>query len=288
MRSRFPALVLTLCLSSNALCADSVSTAVHIPRHGNIYERGNAQFEQAWFLKPVETDPEELTFKLAPLLLQEVATGSNGITGRLGFGALTMTNGTHCVDVSRPVVYVHPDAVQMRGKPYARLTYLWFYPGQGQSEGPGRISPQGVRITLSDSGEPAVWEVLSDRSQLDLVFVSEKVEAAAVAAFGAPLEGRRYAAEASAAQAPRTVVARVIDDGPVAMGPIVYLKKETGDVMTLICRCMASQVRKLAGMGTYELHRWAHQTPRPANAGFWPDEAAGNRLEQQLRLPGQF
>lgn len=288
MRSLFPALVLTLCLSSNALGADSVSTAAPAASNSEIYERGNAQFEEVWFLKPVETDPEELTFKLAPLLLQQVATRTNGATVRLGFGALTMSNGTHCVDVSRPVVYVHPDAVELRGKPHARLTYLWFYPGQGRSEGQGQISAQGVRITLSDSGEPAIWEVLSDRSQLDLVFVSEKLEAAAVVAFGAPLEGRRYAAEASAAQAPRTVVARVIDDGPVAMGPIVYLKKETGDVMTLICRCMASQARKLAGMGTYELQRWAHQTPRPANTGFWPDEAAGNRLEQRLRLPGQF
>ena len=54
-------------------------------------------------------------------------------------------------------------------------------------------------------------------------------------------------------QAPDVVVARVIDDGPVAAGPIVYLSAGTRAVSTLICRCMPAQARKLLATSTYDL-----------------------------------
>jgi len=45
----------------------------------------------------------------------------------------------------------------------------------------------------------------------------------------------------------------VIDDGPVAMGPIVYLIAGTHSVSTLICRCMPAQAGKILSTSSYEL-----------------------------------
>ena len=77
---------------------------------------------------------------------------------------------------------------------------------------------QGIRITLNSAGQPAIWEVLADGSGAELIFVSQSLEAAALAEFGKPLPGRRYAIERSVEEAPSVVVARVIDDGPMAHG----------------------------------------------------------------------
>ncbi len=158
---------------------------------------------------------------------------------------------------------------------------------------------QGIRITLNSAGQPALWEVLTDSSGAELIFVSHSLEAAALAEFGKPLPGRRYAIERSMEEAPNVIVARVIDDGPVAMGPMVYLSAGTRTVSTLICRCMPAQVRKLVATATYDLLPFqsgpTNSLITQANAllkertAFWPGEHPGEeRLEQCLRLPGAF
>jgi hypothetical protein len=78
--------------------------------------------------------------------------------------------------------------------------------------------------------------------------------------FGPPLPGRTYSVERSLADAPKVVVARVLDDGPMPMGPMVYLSAGSRNVSTVLCRCMRAQAKNLAGTYTYEL------TPLPANA----------------------
>jgi hypothetical protein len=171
------------------------------------------------------------------------------------------------------------------------------------SVSPNRAEPalplQGVRITLSAAGQPMLWEVLTDCSGAELFFVSQNLEAAAAAEFGKPLPGRRYVIERSMLACPGVIVARLVDDSPVAMGPIVYLNAWTRRVSTLICRCMPAQARKLLATRTYDLLPFefastnslllqakAVSTERLA---FWPgDHADGNRLEASLRLPESF
>ena len=171
---------------------------------------------------------------------------------------MSLSNGVPVLDRSRPAIYWQSDTVQLKGKAHARFSYVWCYsPGpQGSERGqstnnvsPGRpesgLPLQGIRITLNSAGQPVIWEVLADSSGAELIFVSQNLEAAAVAEFGKPLPGRRYAIERSVDEAPNVIVARVIDDGPVAMGPIVYLSAGTRAVSTLICRCMPAQAKRL-------------------------------------------
>jgi hypothetical protein len=161
------------------------------------------------------------------------------------------------------------------------------------------LAVQGIRMTLNTNGQPVIWEALADSSGAELIFVSQTLEAAALAEHGKPLPGRRHAIERSTEAAPNVIVARVIDDGPVAMGPIVYLNAGTRNVSTLICRCMPAQARKLLATSTYDLLPLQPMTLQflQARAGalakphtaFWPsDQRTDDRLEHWLRLPSAF
>ena len=166
-------------------------------------------------------------------------------------------------------------------------------PSPAQAEAGSTV--QGIRITLNTNGQPVIWEALADSSGAELIFVSQTLEAAALAERGKPLPGRQHAIERSTQGAPKVIVARVIDDGPIAMGPIVYLSAGTRDISTLICRCMPAQAKKLLDTSTYELlplNALTVQsllTQAKEQAFFWPgDQRGDDRLERCLRLPSAF
>lgn len=282
------------------------------PPYAEIYRRETNVFANAEFFKPVETKTNELTFTLAPLILQQVDGTREPFFLSDRFGTLSVSNGTAVLDRSRAAVYWEADTVQVRGKAHARFSYVWCYsPGPHESEprqrkksaSPGQAESglhlQGIRITLNSTGQPVIWEVLADTSGAELIFVSQTLEAAALAEFGRPLPGRRHAIERSVEEAPNVIVARVIDDGPMAMGPIVYLSAGTRAVSTLICRCMPAQARKLLATSTYELVPFQDgatsslltqaRVLSKERTTFWPGEHPGElRLEKCLRLPGAF
>jgi hypothetical protein len=265
-----------------------------LPR-AEIYQRATNQFAQADFFKPAEAGTNDLPFTLAPLILQEVNSTTVPPPPPDRFGALIPSNGLPTVAPSRPAVCWHADTVTLNGKAHTCLTYLWFC-SFDQAEHGAPVPVQGVRLTLNSAGQPVIWEVLADSSGLALIFVSQSLEAVATARFGKPLPERRHAIERSLEEAPNVVVARVIDDGPVAMGPIVYLRTGTCDVSTLICRCMPAQAKTLRTTTVYDLLPLSAlpsnlpfpQAPAHTNAqrALWFSEAPGsNRLEQCLRLP---
>ena len=277
-----------------------------------IYQRATNEFAQAAFYKPAEPAATDLPFSLAPLILQEVNDAKEPRSLPDRFGTLSSSNGASVLDGSRPAIYWQADTVQIKGRVLARFSYVWCYaPGSRESErgqgsqgvapahaGPG-LPLQGIRITLNSAGQPAIWEVLADSSRARLFFVSQNLEAAAVAEFGKPLPGRRYATERGVEAAPDVVVARVIDDNAVAAGPIVYLSAGTRVVSTLICRCMSAQTKKLLATSTYDL--WPFHAASTNSlimqaklilqerAAFWPgDDTDGKQLEACLRLPEAF
>jgi hypothetical protein len=256
-----------------------------------VYLRATNHFATVEFFRPRDTNTSELTFKLAPLILQQTPAHGRQRPRANPFGRLVLRKDRLRLDDSRPMLYVVPDTVEIHGKAHARLTYVWVYSLKPTS--PGSALPlQGVRITLNSAGAPAIWEVLADKSGADVVFVSESLAQAAAAEFGAPLPGRKYSIEQSLGAAPRTVVARVIDDGPIPMGPIVYLSAPTHSVATLICRCMPAQARRVSASYTYDLvapgddsilERLKMRTS--LRIAFWPGEPDQRSLQQVLRLP---
>jgi hypothetical protein len=267
--------------------------------YADIYRRVTNEFAEAWFFKPAEAKTNDLAFTLAPLILQEVTHAADPLARPDWFGALSLSNGFLTLDRSRPAIYWQADAVRLKGKEHARFAYVWCYSPGASGQGESALALQGIRITLNSSGQPAIWEALADSSGAELIFVSQSLEAAALAEFGKALPARRYALERSVEEAPNVVVARVIDDGPAAMGPFVYLTAGTREASTLICRCMPAQARKLLATRTYDLlpaqSGSANSLITQARAlsneriAFWPGDGMGEgRLEKCLRLPGAF
>jgi hypothetical protein len=280
--------------------------------YAEIYQRATNDFAEAVFYKPAESAAKELTFSLAPLILQEVNAAKEPVSLPDRFGTLSVSNGVPVLDRSRPAIYWEADAVQINGRALARFSYVWCYapdslaPERVQgitsaAAGPAKpgLPLQGVRITLNSAGQPGIWEVLADSSKARLFFVSQNLEAAAMAEFGKPLPGRRFAAERSLEAAPDVVVARVIDDNAVAAGPIVYLSAGTRAVSTLICRCMPAQAKKLLATSTYDLLPFHNASTNSLvlqarlelleREAFWPgDDTDGKKLEERLRLPKAF
>jgi hypothetical protein len=243
----------------------------------------------------MESGTDELTFRLAPLILQE--TKDHIVMAGDSFGRIMSADGELKIDASRPEVYVQTDTVVIGQKPHLRLTYLWYYSGENSAGSPNANTCQGVRMTIDATGNPSIWEILADDSRRELIFVSKSLEGLTAGEFGKPLPKRRYAIERTLDEAPTTVVPRVIEDGPMQMGPIIYLAAGTRNVSTLICRCMPAQARAVVASSSYELVPFAEATARGSEffskhcrgVAFWPEGGVKEiPLEKRLRMPRGF
>jgi hypothetical protein len=260
-----------------------------------VYERATNVLTTAHFIKPIEPLNADFGFKLAPLIIQE-AIGDEPLKDV--FGALSLSNGIIILDRSSPTVYLQVDEVEIDAKPHQRFTYLWCYSTENPRHNNRVLGIQGMRITTDSSGSPVIWEVLADESGLDLVFVAESLESAAKKQWGKTQPGRRFAIEQSRGKAPHTVVARVIADGPVPMGPIVYLLRDSRSVNTLVCRCMPAQAKSLLTSSLYQLKPMQAENSDlflqllrdrlKLRVAFWPGDKDGRGLQKKLRLPKSF
>lgn len=233
-----------------------------------IRARTEAVFERAIFYKPREDSMSGLEMTFAPLIVQEVDVpdaqapdADRGQADPSPFGAIVGEGDDALLDSSRPTVYAGTFAKGDMGNHHDQVVYFWRYPACSEVRRNGSgdrrnlsIEGRGVRITLGSDGFPLVWEALSTATDTRILFVSESLEAAAQREFGSPLPGRRYAVERSLEETPNIVVARVLDDGPVPMGPYVYLNASPQrTVTTILCRCMSSQVNEFAETRYYDL-----------------------------------
>ena len=234
---------------------------------GTIQSRVTNCFVHTVLFKPSETETNStLALRLAPLIIQEVA----------GTNASALWQDQFASDASGPRLHVVSGTIALNGRPHDQFSYVWTYSATESGH-----KAQGVRLTLNARGEPVIWEILADSTGANILFVAQSLELAARAEFGSPLPGCKFSIERSLTDAPDTVVANVIDDGPVPMGPVVYLRKERRDVSTLICRCMASQGGTLLGQTNYAIEL---VVPQNGKSGQFPPA----QLEQRLRLPRKF
>ncbi|HWQ91043.1 MAG TPA: hypothetical protein VN673_05180 [Clostridia bacterium] len=239
----------------------------------DIYDQYRAVFPEACFYKPAEsTSTNGLAFTLAPMFLEARATNAKPSSQAL-----------------QRTVYYGADTARRGDQLHARFTYVWRFAPESSGRMPEIGGFQGVRLTLNSRGEPVIWEVLRDRSGAELVFVAQSLENAAREQHGAPLPGRRHAIERGTNQAPKVIVARVIEDGPVPMGPMLYLDAATHSVITLICRCMPPQVKNLVDTEVYALTSAGADAVAEFGAVMEIGDPAGSsRIERVLRLPKNF
>jgi hypothetical protein len=233
-----------------------------------LQSRVTNSFSHVVYLKPAETgadQPREV--QLAPLIIQQLASTN----------ASELWRDQPRTALGLPAVTAWTNSATIGGTTVPQFCYVWNYPATSSAAASAR---QGIRITLNSAGAPVIWEVLGDSSGADVIYVARSIEVLAQAEFGSPEPDRKFSVEQSLARAPRTVVANVIDDGPVLMGPIVYLETATRDVAALICRCMPAQFEQMLGQREYLLQLMA----APPGATNFPAAA----LESRLRLPKTF
>jgi len=271
------------------------SAAEQKPR--SLYEGSVVVFEQVQLIKPQEDTNHSRAVTLAPLLLQEVR-------GKAPPAAPAR-------------VYFQPGSIRLHDLPHEQMTYWWFYnePKPADRRLPARRGPDvrplkpktavpgdstallGVRLTMNTNGVPVIYEQLGGNNSIRQIFVTQSIEARAMAEFGPALPGRRQAVERTLNEAPEVVVPRVLDDPPDIMGPILYLQAETHALATLICRCMDAQARELVGQALYELVPAARSGNTAdatrldaANPRGLPKDFSNpsERLSRSLRLPREF
>ena len=232
----------TLVVASACTSIPRIPTAA---QRDAVYARAKTWFADAVLIKPRSSTNSSEAFALAPLFVCEI-------------GGL--------VAVAPKVVWFSAGEVKIAGTTVRQMTYLWDSTPDSRQ--------RGLSITLNADGSPCIWEIFDRAAPCRQIIVSQSLETAARQASGAALRGRRFAVEADVASAPAVVVARVIEDGPAAMGPMV-LADAQGRVVTLFCRCMPTPSRTVSGEGNFELR------PLPQRLGTTP-------VDSVLRLPKNF
>ena len=164
--------------------------------------------------------------------------------GAPGFGALVAIDQSRAwIESEKPTLYATTVTTTIGGADHEQAVYVWRYPAPDGGERCISREGRGLRITLAQDGFPLVWEALSSDTRTMVLFIAESLEQAARREFGDPLPGGRFSIERAADETPDVVVARIIDDGPVPMGPYVYLNAPPSRaVTTVLCRCSPSQV----------------------------------------------
>ena len=250
------------------------------PKPEQIIAWTELSFQRAIFYKPREDSMTGLEMTFAPLIVQEVADGD--ATAPNSFGALVAVDGSRArIDSEKPTLYATAVTMGINGADHEQVVYVWRYPAVDRGGRSISREGRGVRITLGQDGSPLVWEALSTDTRTTVLFIAESLEQAARREFGDPLPGRRFSIERAADEAPDVVVARIIDDGPVPMGPYVYLNAPPSRaVTTVLCRCSPSQVEAFIETRYYDLvplktmdpssgglMRWAVGWPRSFGPG---------------------
>ena len=261
------------------------------------YIRVHQVLEGGTIFKPRDMDNPEIPAELRPLLLVEKTPPASPDASTVEWGVWDPQQ-KGSVAPGPLTLYFSRSEIVIKERQHLQHSYKWFYRLSNGADQKGPWITQGLRIVFRESGSPEIWEVLQDSSGADLVFVSTRLEAAVRRQFGTPLPGRRFSIESSLETSPATLVPRVISDGPIPMGPWVYLIAGSLDVSTILCRCMPSQVTGDVDTAYYELaeepssytesSRDSGEASALSQKELWEWSKSENWLEHVLRLPTDF
>lgn len=253
------------------------------------YDQALREYQHAGFIKPGVDQVTGRLFDMAPLIVQQVGPGQTAVppTGRFRAMHAGEIKGVRA-DAQRYAVYVITGVASIHGRVYDQLIYFWLYP---PAPGESRLTWRGIRLTLDATGMADVTEVLNPDSPVRQIYVNKSLEESAAREFGPPLQGRRFSVEPDIETFPTLVVPRILDDGPIPMGPFVFLDAAERGVTTLLCRCMPSQVREFVENTYYDVIpiRAAEELGVP---GFTSQELLSGHAPAQaisaLRIPREW
>ncbi len=249
-------------------------TRIQLKRLDEQYDTWSAAalvtFDSARYYKPNSetTSIDALTMQFSPLVVQA--------SGRM-LPAIEAAE-----EKPAPAMFVSTLRLRIGDASYDVITYQWLASRDARFHGNAK-EVRGLRVTVGQDGFAAVCEVLQPGSPFRRMFVSKSIEEAARMAHGEPLMGRRFAIESAIDTSPDVLVVGVFDDGPIPMGPYVYLDAAL-DVTAIRCRCSDSLVDTFTDEAVYEFLS-IEDLPRRDGVAHSQDEISPI---QSLRWPNGF
>ncbi len=257
-----------------------------------LFQQTGRRFASAILFAPDQSLGTNALARLAPLILLQTDPGSDPATDRGAdwLGRFPQADGAPQGKPGPPQIQVERSQTAIRGQLHDQFTFRWSSLQRGARKSRNGLAAQGIRLTLDAAGDPVIWEVLQPGSGLRLFFVAQSLESKAADQFGAPLAHRHFSVERACTEQPKVWVLRLLDQGPIPMGPAVYLEAGTHSVTTLLCRCSPTQVDRVRRTVYYQLvlaGQAANQTRTSPPAAPQP-QSEGPALETMLRLPDSF
>ncbi|MDO8630154.1 MAG: hypothetical protein Q7R41_06635 [Phycisphaerales bacterium] len=213
-------------------------------------------FDKVIYYKPRDGEMIGPERTYAPLIIEEFMPQRHD--GRQRIGQIVKKQDSddpraYQLNTGASVIYTASSRVTISEVDCEQILYAWWYPIEQLSADEWYGCEAGVSITVGADGFPLVWESISNVGGR-VLFVSKSLEDAARGKFGPPLPGRRFSIERAREETPKVVVAGVIEDGPVPMGPYVYLGLEAyPTITTILCRCSPSQFNEVSETVEYDL-----------------------------------
>lgn len=137
----------------------------------------------------------------APIIVQGFQPESAGTRyerndDAIGSPRLNASASVVTIDTTRPAVYARVEHASVAGRSLKQLVYVFWYPRRpvGSVE-TGSVDGGILRVTLDDSGAPAVFEYSQPCGCFHGVFVSQSTNDAATHEFGSPAPRRMYTVE---------------------------------------------------------------------------------------------
>jgi len=249
------------------VCSSDLPNVSHIieqTRHMQMEHQSLSleEYPQAYFFKtPIDNEGNQIDL-LAPLIVQLASSEHESISDEQRFGrVMPSSEGPAVIDSDKPTVYKASRTIGLAGHQYEQSLYVWWYAkGDGISRGRGRgreggseLVPRGIIITFDSEGYPMIWEPYPPTDDWRTLYVSSSLERDVAELLPTLVEGRLHAVESDWKKAPRTFVTRVLSDGPMPMGPYVYLRGTDLRITSVTCRCMDSQIGNYAADFRYEI-----------------------------------
>ena len=227
-------------------------------------EDAGIRFKRARIFLLSDSDRKSPEHLLAPIIVHE--TGINSEAKQPGW-----TGG----EEKERRVYLLRSEVQINGTPHPQFTYCWRYETSGR---PARI----LRMTIDSSGYPAIFEVFTGAGELTALYASRGLEDAAAKEQDSVLPGKQYNIEGNSG----IKVTGLVEDGPVAMGPLVYVAAGDRRIVSLNCRCSPSRIDKADDSLRYKLITPGGSTS--ASAEFAAKLPTSEEALRTLRIPRDF
>lgn len=213
-------------------------------------DRAEQSIDRAVFYKPDPACASADVIGMSPLIVMARTSPSDGRSQRPPrLTSVRVANAKLVPGDDPPSVFVVTRDVDIRGVIVRQWTFVWWtLPGDG-----GDPVLTVLRMTLDPRNRPMTWEAVDPRRATVGVFIARSLEQAAASTSG---QGPRTRAPALQRGQPDPPIelARVLADGPVPMGPMVY-GDDRGAVYSVACRCMPSQVRHITGNVYYHLRQ---------------------------------